>query len=56
MEDKQYNEFRLQELITRREGMIAENQGRIHDGNQVAYQEDSFAVLADEIRRFAEER
>lgn len=32
----------------RMEGMIAENQGRIHLGQQVAYQEDSFAILIDE--------
>jgi hypothetical protein len=52
MEEKQFNEFRLQEMITRREGMIAENKQREHLGQSMAYTDDNFQLLADEIRTF----
>lgn len=43
-----YTQGLLLQARIRMEGMIAENQARIHLGHQVAYQEDSFAILIDE--------
>jgi hypothetical protein len=56
VDDKQWNEFRLQDFITQREGMIAENLDRYQRGFAVAYKEAEFAKLADEIRAFAAKR
>jgi len=55
MNSEQNNAFRLQELITRREGMIAENMQREVLGQSMAYVEDDFSILADEIRNYAVE-
>jgi hypothetical protein len=41
---------KLEELITRREGMIADNRSRTHKGLSPAYTEDAFDRLAKEIR------
>ena len=43
-------ECRLQELITDREGMIAENQQRVAAGHNLAYSESSFSRLSEEIK------
>ena len=43
-------EIELQALITQREGMIAENQQRAYLGQSMAYTEDPFLILAEEIR------
>jgi hypothetical protein len=56
MNDETFELFRLQEFITRREGMIAENQQRIHRGESLAYTEDSFLILVSEMRDFANAR
>ena len=37
--------IQMEMLITEREGMIAENQQRIHQGESMAYWEDSFLIL-----------
>lgn len=55
MSEDTYNLFRLQELITCREGMIAENKQREHLGQSLAYNSGDFARLAMEIRQYAEE-
>jgi predicted amidohydrolase YtcJ len=39
----------LQALITIREGMIAENKQREHLGQSMAYNDDAFFKLAEEI-------
>lgn len=45
------NEFiELQALITERDGMIAENMHRKHCGNSIAYTEDSFQIIAEQMR------
>jgi hypothetical protein len=54
MEDDTFKRIRLEELVTRREGMIAENKFREYLGQSPAYVEDSFAILADEMRQLAE--
>jgi hypothetical protein len=54
MEDDTFKRIRLEELVTRREGMIAENKFREYLGQCPAYAEDSFAILADEMRQLAE--
>jgi len=43
-------EIELQALITEREGMVAENMQRLHIGQSMAYNEDSFLVLAEKMR------
>jgi hypothetical protein len=48
MMDERYAE--LQALICEREGMIAENVQRKHLGQSMAYQEDSFLIIAEKIR------
>jgi len=45
--DKQ---IELQALLTEREGMVAENMQRLHIGQSMAYNEDSFQILAEKIR------
>lgn len=49
MEDSRLLEFQLemQELITKREMMVAENKVRESLGQAMAYPEDSFAYLLD---------
>ncbi len=44
-------EFRcqLERLITKREGMIALNKQREVVGHSMAYEEDSFLILAEDI-------
>jgi hypothetical protein len=54
MTDDTYNQFRLEEYKTRREGMVAENAQRLYLGQSPAFMEDCFNALADEIRNFAE--
>ena len=54
MDSNDYVRFRLEELITRREAMIAENKQREHLGQSMAYVEKQFNELADEMRQFAE--
>jgi hypothetical protein len=56
MDTQTWERFRLEEMITRREGMIAENKQREYLGQSMAYTEDNFSILADEIRQFAERR
>jgi hypothetical protein len=56
MEAELYSRCRLEELITQREGMVAENKQREHLGQSLAYTEDSFLILADAIRNLAETR
>jgi hypothetical protein len=48
-------EIELQALITEREGMVAENAQRQRLGESMAYQEDSFLVLAEQIRNLAKQ-
>ena len=43
----------LEALITEREGMLAENQHRLHCGNSIAYAYDVFAAHADRMRALA---
>jgi hypothetical protein len=52
MTNDQYFDFRLQDFITQREGMIAENMQRQHINTGMAYTGDSFFKLAQEIRDF----
>jgi hypothetical protein len=54
MNSELYARFRLEELITQREGMIAENKQREAIGNSMAYSEDSFLILAAQIRELAD--
>jgi len=42
-------EIKLQILITQREGMIAENQNRIHKGQSIAYTDDHFRRIEYEM-------
>lgn len=56
MDPNTYDLFRLQELITRREGMIAENKERERIHREMDYTEEDFNLLADEIRAFADGR
>lgn len=42
--------IRLEALVCEREGMMAENNERIHCGEHLAYLEDSFQALAAEMR------
>lgn len=56
MKDDTYDNFRLQELITRREAMIAINQDRSDKGLAQAYGEEAFVALAIEIREYADKR
>ncbi len=49
-------EFRLEmeEAITEREGMIAENLQRVYIGQSMAYVEDSFLLLQNKIQSIRE--
>jgi hypothetical protein len=54
MNDDTFLKIRIEELVTRREGMIAENKFREYLSQSPAYTEDSFAILADEMRQLIE--
>jgi hypothetical protein len=54
MTSQQYNDFRLQELITRREAMLTANKQREQEKKSLVYTEKEFMDLANEIRLFAE--
>lgn len=49
-------EFRceLEELITRRESLIAENLHRESRGESIAYREESFIIIENDIRAIRE--
>ena len=46
--------LQMETLITEREGMIAENQQRIHRGESLAYTEMQFATLSNEFTKLLE--
>lgn len=45
----QFIQIRFEALVTRREGMIAENKQRELEGKSLAYTEDAFRSLSDEM-------
>lgn len=47
--------IKLQELITIREGMIAENTQRAQSDHSVAYDDVAFQGIADQIAKLLEE-
>ena len=55
MDEKILNiRLQMETLITEREGMIAENQQRIHRGESLGYTEMQFATLSNEFTKLLE--
>ncbi len=46
--------LQMEALVSEREGMIAENQQRIHLEQSMAYQEDSFRLNANQFTHLLE--
>lgn len=47
--------LQMESLISEREGMIAENLQRVHFGQSLAYQEDSFQINANQLTQLIEQ-
>ncbi len=48
-------ELQIEQLITEREGMVAENQQRVHRGESLAYGEADFQNLNSQFTKLLED-